>query len=460
MRRRALTTNRQGRAVRLGRLSVSLAIAATGAVLPNAWAPAAATGTSSSFKPVRQTSRMFVFRPKSIPAQAVRKASLKFTLRGGSKAETAGRRVSAARVRRALRGSKPVRVRRPSTARRARLVIHWAGCAFGSFSNQPWNVPCASWRPYGAESPFNRRLPAAPRLDPNSANVVGRTLGFGNQAYFWGGTAGSEADWESPTYYSRPTDPLFEIHCWRYDCPELEGKRIRIPQRAEPAHSVDGHMAVVDQANHIEYDFSRAGDLPKGGGPLAIAAGGATVIGTPGADGLGGDSTAAGFGLLAGAIRPSELERGVINHALLVSIACSGGTVWPAAPTQTGALCSDTTNAPKLGQHFWLDMSDAQIDAISAPAWRKAIWRALAHYGAYVGDTAGVNGNLGIAAESTQSWLSFGYADPWVALGERYGLETWRDSAGVLRYLFDARPGVDWASRLRVVDPCVSRGTC
>jgi hypothetical protein len=47
-----------------------------------------------------------------------------------------------------------------------------------------------------------------------------------------------------------------------------------------------------------------------------------------------------------------------------------------------------------------------------------------------------------------------------VALGERYGLSTWRDSAGVLRYLFDARPGVDWASRLRVVDPCVSRGTC
>jgi hypothetical protein len=331
-------------------------------------------------------------------------------------------------------------------------------CAFGSFSNQPWNVPCASWRPYGPASPFNRRLPAAPRLDPNSAKVVAKTLSWGNDAFFWGGTAGSPADWDRPIYYSRPTDPLFEIHCWRYDCPELEGKRIRIPQRAEAAHSVDGHMAVVDQANLIEYDFSRAGKLPEGGGPLEIAAGGATVIGTPGADGLGGDATAAGFGLLAGTIRPAELESGVIDHALLITIACSGGTVWPA--DGEGAPCSDPTNAPKIGQHFWLDMSDAEINASSAPAWRKAIWRAYAHYGAYVGDTGGVNGNLGFSAESAQSWLSFGYADPWVALGERYGLETWRDSAGVLRYLFDARPGVDWASRLRVVDPCVSRGTC
>jgi hypothetical protein len=46
-----------------------------------------------------------------------------------------------------------------------------------------------------------------------------------------------------------------------------------------------------------------------------------------------------------------------------------------------------------------------------------------------------------------------------VTLGQRYGLPSW-DAGGALRYLFDARPGVDWASRLRVLDPCVSGGTC
>ena len=65
----------------------------------------------------------------------------------------------------------------------------------------------------------------------------------------------------------------------------------------------------------------------------------------------------------------------------------------------------------------------------------------------------------GRGAESIQSWLSFGYADPWVELGKRYELPTW-EAGGVLRYLFDVRPGVDWGSRLRVLDPCVSRGSC
>ncbi len=466
MGRAALTTNRRGGAVNWVRLSVPVAILATGAMLLIAWArPADAAGASSSFKPVRQTPRMLVFKPTQIPATAVRKAWLKFTPRGGSKAGTSSMRVSTAHVRRALGSAKTVQVRRPRAARKGRLVIRWVPgpCAFGSFSNSPWNVPCASWRPYGEESPFNRRLPAAPRLEPNSAAIVQRTLGWGNNAHFWGGTAGSAADWAASVYYSRPSDPLFEIHCWRYACPRLEGRSIHIPQRAQPAASVDGHMAVIDQQNFTEYDFSRAGTLPGGGGRLEIASGGATAIGTPGADGRFGDSTAAQLGLLGGMIRPAELEAGRIDHALITGVYCSGGAVYPAGDNP-GRPCSglgiSDADAPKIGQRFYLAISDAEIDALDAPAWRQAILRAYAHYGAFVGDTTGPGGNLGIGAESGQSWLSLGLADPWVTLGERYGVPTWEDSNDVLRYLFDARPGVDWASRLRVVDPCVSRGRC
>lgn len=373
-------------------------------------------------------------------------------------------RVASVRVRRALRRSRPLRVRRPRAARKGRLVVRLAAprgpCAFGSFSNQPWNVPCAGWRSYGARSPFNRGVPPAPQLAANSAGIVRRLLSWGNNAYAWGGTAGSAADWASATYYSEPSDPVFTIHCWRYSCPELEGRRIRIPQRAQPTQSVDAHMAIVDQRNRIEYDFHRAPKaLPKGGGVIEVGGGGSTEIGTPTSDGRNGDSTAAGFGLLAGAIRPSELEAGKINHALITSVACTSGAVWPAAG-RTGALCSDPTDAPKMGQHLRLAMSDAEIKDLPAPPWRKAILRAYARYGAFVGDTSGTNGNLGIALESTQSWLSFGLPDPWVRLGKRYDLPTWLDSRGVLRYLYDVRPGVDWAARLRVLDPCVSRGTC
>jgi hypothetical protein len=328
---------------------------------------------------------------------------------------------------------------------------------------EPVPVPCADWRPYSDTSPFNREIPPSPRVDPNSEEIVNRTLGFGNNLYFWGGTAGSEADWASPIYYSKPTDPLFTLHCWRYECPELEGRKVRVPDRAQPAQSVDAHMAIVDRARSVEYDLSRVTSKPAGGGVLELGSGGTTAFGTPAADGRRGDSTAAGFGLLAGIIRPAELAAGVIDHALVTGVRCTNGVVWPAG-ANTGTRCASLgmseARAPKMGQHFQLVISDAEIDALDAPDWRKAILRALARYGMFVGDTSGPNGSLGISAESTQSWLSFGLPDPWVTLGDQYGVPTWRDSHGVLRYLFDARPGVDWESRLRVLAPCVSRGTC
>src|SRR5215216_6330916 len=103
MGRAALTTNRRGGAVNWVRLSVPVAILAMGAVLLIASArPADAAGASSSFKPVRQTPRVLVFKPRRIPATAVRKAWLKFKPRGGSKARTASMRVPGAHVRRAL----------------------------------------------------------------------------------------------------------------------------------------------------------------------------------------------------------------------------------------------------------------------------------------------------------------------------------------------------------------------
>ena len=69
-----------------------------------------------------------------------------------------------------------------------------------------------------------------------------------------------------------------------------------------------------------------------------------------------------------------------------------------------------------MGQHFFLEMTDAQIEALSVPSWQKTILRAMARYGLYVGDTGG--GGWGIQFESGSSFTSFGQPDPWVRLGE------------------------------------------
>jgi hypothetical protein len=107
------------------------------------------------------------------------------------------------------------------------------------------------------------------------------------------------------------------------------------------------------------------------------------------------------------------------------------------------------TDAPAMGQHLYLDMTDAEIAALSKPEWQKTILRALAHYGAYVGDTGG--GGWGFMFESGSSFTSFGLPDPWVALGDSFGVVKWLnpDSGRTLR-VWDLQNAVNWAQELKV----------
>jgi hypothetical protein len=75
-------------------------------------------------------------------------------------------------------------------------------------------------------------------------------------------------------------------------------------------------------------------------------------------------------------------------------------------------------------------MTDAEIDALAVPAWKKTIFRAMARYGMYFGDTGG-GSNWGIQVESDTTVYVGGFQND-----------------------------INWASKLRVVAPCVGQGTC
>jgi len=347
----------------------------------------------------------------------------------------------------------------PSTASGPRL-----SCRFGSFDSG--TLPGACWRPFGEESPFNRGVGSTPRLLPGSGAVVQRTAAFGPAFKFEGGVAGTRDDWGATIYFSRRRDPRYRIHCvkpWRH-C-EVEGMTVRIPARARPAAGGDGHMAVIDQARGWEYDFWQVRSKSRRGGRITVSYGGRTRIGRPGANGLGSNATAAHFAISAGVLRPPDLAAGRINHALLMIVPCTNGRyVWPASGPGVGRPCSEiglpNDAAPALGQHFYVAMTEDEIDALRAPAWKKAVLRAMARYGMFVGDTGG-GGAWGLRTESGTSYTSLGYGDPWVRLGERYGVPSWHSSTiGRTKYLFDFRGLVDWSSRLRVLHPCVARGRC
>ena len=352
-------------------------------------------------------------------------------------------------------------VRRPPgwSARQARLVVRTAaragvhGCGFGGFGVGSWPGGC--WRPYSAASPFNRRLPAQPRVAADSEQVVARLLGFGPIKHLEAGLADTPGDFGHPTYYSRPGDPVFRLHCYEPNwgrC-EIEGHEIRIPDAARPAAGVDAHLTVIDQDSGWEYDLYKVRSKPAGGGVLELRWGGRARID---GDGLGSDATAAGFANLAGLTRAAELAAARIDHALFLTVHCDAGiAVYPARkPGRSCAAINEPTDgAPAMGAHLQLAMSAEQITALPVPQWKKTVLRAMADYGMFVGDTGG--GSWGLKLQSGSTYTSFGHPDP---LLEFARANAWTPYGDLL--VGNLRADIDWTRHLRLLDPCVSQRTC
>ena len=327
----------------------------------------------------------------------------------------------------------------------------WNGFGAGSW-------PDAEWRPYADSSPFNQPIPSGVTVHPSSAQIVQTVLGWDPPGSLIAGSAGTSGDYGHPTYYAQTTDPLYTLHATD-SRNEIEGMRIPVPAEAEPAGGGDGHMTIVTP-DGWEYDLWQVDPKPAGGGTLTFAIGGRTRV-----DGLGLDSpaTASNFANIAGVIRAQELAAGEIDHALFIVVKCTTtdtgfgyGTqagagsqaahVYPASHGGAGCGSADNATAPPMGTRFQLAMTDAQIDGLAVPAWKKTIARALAHYGGYVGDTGGPG--FGLQFESSTMYTVFGEPDPLVAFAQDSGIRPWNGL-----YAFNLASGIDWAHSLRVVVP-------
>jgi len=305
-------------------------------------------------------------------------------------------------------------------------------------------------------------------MDPKSTRIVRQTLLWNEpQSLLVGHPEGNTSDYGHPIYYARDTDPVYTIRCarWNASC-EVDGIRLKVPEQARPASGTDAHMAVIDPRKRAEYDFweVETTPLPRGGGTIRVGHGGRTRWGTARSDGLGTNATAAHFGLAAGVLRAEEwavaaMRGGAINHALFIAVRCTRGySVYPGAPRATGTPCRnerERSNAPPLGARFYLDMTNAQINMLSVPAWKKPILKAMARYGMIVGDTIGGDKSFGIWAESDVQYRALGYPGRFAKLGATWNVGTYKGA-----YVFDIASGVDWRGNLRVARPCVSRGSC
>jgi hypothetical protein len=140
-------------------------------------------------------------------------------------------------------------------------------------------------------------------------------------------------------------------------------------------------------------------------------------------------------------------QAGVINHALFMSGMAGTAESGPQRTSRAPLGEVNAPNAPALGQHFWLDVTPSQIDALSVPEWQKIILRAIAKYGMYVGDNGGAPWALQF--ESGDDYTSFGKPDPWGRYAQSRGIQGSYDSSiGRTVYYFNFKNAVDWASKL------------
>jgi hypothetical protein len=316
-----------------------------------------------------------------------------------------------------------------------------------------------------------RPLPARPRVSPHSHEWTfeqaqpGRTPEVA-ELRVTGAESGDPNDGSLP-FYSDPGVlgtvehrvrcagvPYSDSVCKKT---RIAGALVRIPRGARPSGNSDHHLSIEDDAARREIDFWGASvpdESPRS--TLDVLTGGQCAYDGDGSDCSG--STATQIASSLGAIDPATLAsvesdpHGSLPYALATQLLCaSPNYVYPAAfsdgaNTDATPACRDHLGPggrPPEGVRFFLDLSDAEIDATHDAPYVKALLRTLdrEHYGGTVTDT-NWSGAPGFAFVILRAG--------WPTLVRAAGLAAGTTS---LRITTD---GIDFAEKLRFC----TNGTC
>lgn len=261
-------------------------------------------------------------------------------------------------------------------------------------------------RPYSDASPWNTRIGARPSYHPRSARFVGRI----------GGPLTSD-----PTQYTYPVYPVAADTPLRsvqvsglfsnvsdeqtLDVQSGGSVRLPIPDGAVPAAGSDAQIIMVNRATGDEWG---AWKLRRSGGGWQTTNGyhyNTRWSGVPPHEpgGRPFSSRGAGVPYLAGLVRPCELARGRIEHALAFAYTAPAPShVYPA--TKSDGAGSEGLDVPE-GTRLQLDpaLTVAQINAFGCRGPCLTIARALQEYGMYTIDNSGAS-KVMLEYETTARW--------------------------------------------------------
>lgn len=282
----------------------------------------------------------------------------------------------------------------------------WRG-AGGANRSEPTVSPSTCTRPYAAASPWNTPIGARPGIHVHSEQHV-QALG--------GPLTSDPTQYTYPVYEVRRGAPREVVRVQGvFSLVTDRGRRLRIlkrptlripiPDRAQAAAGSDAQMIIVDRRTGDEWGVWRARQEADGWRIQNGYRYNLRWSGVPPRDANGAPfgSRGAGIPYLAGLVRPCEIARGRIDHALAFAYDHpTSAYVYPAS--KSDGLSSDAFDLPE-GSRLQLDprlsRHDLRQRGCVGACW--TIARALQRYGMYVVDNSG-RPKLMLEYEATARW--------------------------------------------------------
>jgi hypothetical protein len=336
------------------------------------------------------------------------------------------------------------------------------------------SLPPAGWQFPAAPNPFTVRAcsdPCAPSYDANSSPAVSGLLKNGIIAVLqqaWPGTDGAGQADSFPLYYSSAADPVYTITCTAYGpCPSNTFPfPVHIPNGAVASIDSDHHATVIDLTNNMEYDFwgfnNGSTTRVSGGGALSVWWGGSCGITSLASrvNSCVGAGVAAGTPVQPGLLDPRELLAQNIPHVLFVAPGC------PSASWEYPAYKSDGSCAGSVpeGARIWLDLTDAQIEALTTPhRWMKTLLHQMHDYGLMAVDKRGATlGEAYYYGIDQHTWTLWGQTSGWAAViaeMDAEGDQQYDNANAFHARITTATSGVS-ADHIHILAPCVNTQSC
>ena len=267
-------------------------------------------------------------------------------------------------------------------------------------------VPGCS-RPYADTSPWNTPIVPNPVIDPNSATHIA-TIG--------GNLSSDPTQYTYPVYETSSAVPLSTVTISGAfsnvtgDGQTMENQsrgsvQVPIPPQASAAAGSDAQVVIVNPETGDEWGFWQ---FRSASGGFAATNGyhyNTRWSGVPPRTASGSPFVSRGAGVtyLAGLIRPCEIERGRIDHALAFAYSYPRSDfVYPATKSDGG---SSDPNDVAEGTRLQLDpaLTDADLAALGCTGACLTIAHALQVYGMYVIDNSG-RAKIMAEFEGTANW--------------------------------------------------------